>query len=96
MIRLLILFLFAYVTVFAQSDLPPNNYATTKNQCYWKSRKPFADYWQQDVHYHIVANIDEKTDIVTATQKLTYWNNSPANSCSCIPTPNCLSRRRKT
>ena len=38
---------------------------------------PHAAYWQQDVHYEIKASVDEKTDILTATQILTYWNNSP-------------------
>ena len=34
-----------------------NNYRTTENPYYWKSRKPFADYWQQDVHYRIQAKL---------------------------------------
>lgn len=38
---------------------------------------PHAGYWQQDVHYKINAEIDERTDIITATEELTYWNNSP-------------------
>ena len=38
---------------------------------------PNKDYWQQDVYYDIKADIDEITDIITAEQKLVYWNNSP-------------------
>ena len=38
---------------------------------------PHAAYWQQDVYYNIKAKIDEETDIITATQKLIYTNNSP-------------------
>ncbi len=55
----------------------PNTFQSPDNPYYWKSRKPHADYWQQDAHYKIKANIDEKTDIITATEELTYWNNSP-------------------
>ncbi len=56
---------------------PPNTYQSQDNSYYWKNRLPFAGYWQQDVHYEIKANIDEKTDIVDGKLKLTYWNNSP-------------------
>ncbi len=38
---------------------------------------PHPGYWQQDVHYRIEANIDETTDIIDATEHLTYYNNSP-------------------
>ena len=44
---------------------------------YWKNRKPNAAYWQQDVHYTIDAKINERTDIVSASEQLTYSNNSP-------------------
>ena len=56
---------------------PPNTYRNLDNPNYWKNKMPHAGYWQQDVHYEIKASIDEKTDILTATQILTYWNNSP-------------------
>ncbi len=58
---------------------PENQYRSVNNPNYWKNKLPFSDYWQQDVHYSISANIDEATDIITATEKLTYWNNSPNN-----------------
>jgi aminopeptidase N len=52
-------------------------YSSTANPFYWKNRKPFPGYWQQDVHYRIQADIDELKDIVTAKEVLTYTNNSP-------------------
>ena len=56
---------------------PPNTYQNADNPNYWKNKMPNKGYWQQDVYYNIKANIDEETDIINATQKLTYWNNSP-------------------
>lgn len=50
---------------------------TISHPDYWKSRKPFADYWQQDVHYSIDATIDDSLDQITGIEKLVYKNNSP-------------------
>ena len=61
---------------FSQS-LPPNNFQSKDNALYWKNKMPYVGYWQQDVHYNIQANIDEKTDIIDGAMQLTYWNNSP-------------------
>ncbi len=55
----------------------PNTYQNVDNPNYWKNKMPHAAYWQQDVYYNIKAKIDEETDIITATQQLTYTNNSP-------------------
>ena len=55
----------------------PNTYQNADNPNYWKNKMPHAAYWQQDVYYNIKANIDEVTDIITATENLTYTNNSP-------------------
>lgn len=52
-------------------------YKSTENQLYWKNRKPFEGYWQQDVAYTINANINERTDQVIASLSLEYTNNSP-------------------
>jgi hypothetical protein len=71
---LTIIFLLLCSSFFAQ---PPNTFQSKDNALYWKNRKPFEGYWQQDVHYMIKANIDEKTDIITASEEVTYWNNSP-------------------
>ena len=80
--NLLVLFFYTlcFSRVFAQgySDRgPENNFQSKKNPLYWKNRKPFEGYWQQDVHYHIKAAIDEKTDLVSGEEELTYTNNSP-------------------
>ena len=60
---------------FAQ--FPESTFQSASNQYYWKNRKPYEGYWQQDVHYKINARIDDKTDIIDADMELTYWNNSP-------------------
>ena len=56
---------------------PPNTYQNSDNPNYWKNKIPHKAYWQQDVYYNIKARIDEETDIITATEQLTYTNNSP-------------------
>ena len=56
---------------------PPNTYQNHDNPNYWKNKMPHKAYWQQDVYYNIKAKIDEETDIISATQKLVYTNNSP-------------------
>lgn len=72
----LLFLLFIFVnTSFAQ--FPPNTYQTAQNPNYWKNRKPNEAYWQQDIYYKISAFVDEKTDIVSGSEELTYWNNSP-------------------
>ncbi len=44
---------------------------------YWKNKKPFADYWQQDVAYSIKVKIDERKLTVGGDLELVYTNNSP-------------------
>ena len=56
---------------------PPNTYQNEDNPNYWKNKKPYTDYWQQDVHYKIKATINEESDIISAQQILEYTNNSP-------------------
>lgn len=51
-------------------------YTSTDNAYYWKNRKPYDGYWQQDVYYNIKASINEQTDIITGYEELTYKNNS--------------------
>ncbi len=77
---LFFLFSFLSVALYAQeynSVQLPNTFQHKDNPYYWKNKKPFSDYWQQDVHYKIEAQIDEKTDILHGKETLTYWNNSP-------------------
>lgn len=52
-------------------------YADASNPFYWKNRKPFQGYWQQDVNYKIKAQLNDSSDIVTGEEVLTYTNNSP-------------------
>jgi hypothetical protein len=69
---LLLLLSLLYPIVIAAQD-----YRSGSNSYYWKNRKPYEGYWQQDVHYVIKARLDDKTDIIEGAQELTYWNNSP-------------------
>ena len=76
----LLLFLFITSSVNAQikpvfSGFPASTYQSAQNKYYWKNRKPFEGYWQQDVHYKISADVDEKTDIVSGQEELIYYNN---------------------
>lgn len=64
------------VVYSAAAQFPENNYQSSSNKYYWKNRKPFEGYWQQDVHYKLTAAIDDKTDIIDGSEELTYWNNS--------------------
>src|SRR6187397_2067011 len=52
-------------------------FSGSQNELYWKNRKPFEGYWQQDVHYTIDAEIDDLQDIISGTETLVYTNNSP-------------------
>ncbi len=56
---------------------PPNTFRSADNPLYWQNREHASDYWQQDVHYRIAANVDEQTDIISSKMELSYWNNSP-------------------
>jgi len=53
------------------------DYRSVTNPLYWKNRKPIEGYWQQDVHYLIKAELNDSTDVVSGTEELIYWNNSP-------------------
>ena len=76
-----IVLIFIFQISFAQEIYnplsSPNTYQNEDNPNYWKNKPPNKSYWQQDVHYIIKAKIDEHTDIIDATQKLIYTNNSP-------------------
>lgn len=53
------------------------DYRSATNPLYWKNRMPYEGYWQQDVHYNIKAEINDSTDILSGSEELIYWNNSP-------------------
>ncbi len=74
------LFAFALLLTFSSdtfAQFPPNTYQSASNPYYWKNRKPFEGYWQQDVHYKITASLDDKSDIIDGSIELIYTNNSP-------------------
>lgn len=56
--------------------LSPSNYISAENPYYWKTR-PIPDYWQQDVHYKILCNLQPEFDKIDGVETLTYRNNSP-------------------
>ncbi|MDO8998812.1 MAG: M1 family metallopeptidase [Bacteroidota bacterium] len=69
--------LIVFLTFFSFSQNEFIDYRSATNPLYWKNRKPFEGYWQQDVHYNIKAELNDSTDILTGNEELTYWNNSP-------------------
>jgi hypothetical protein len=58
-------------------QFPEDNYRTTENRYYWKNRPPNPGYWQQDVHYKIIASLNDSTNTIDGDETLTYYNNSP-------------------
>jgi aminopeptidase N len=70
----LFLFVFGLLSFVSHAQ---SSFQSADNMHYWKNKKPFEGYWQQDVAYKIKANIDETTDIITGEEQLTYTNNSP-------------------
>ena len=47
-------------------------YRSASNPYYWKNRKPFEGYWQQDVHYIIKVTLYDSLDIVGVKEELVY------------------------
>ncbi len=72
---LLLLSALLQVPLHAQNEYI--DYRSATNPLYWKNRKPIESYWQQDVHYNIKAEINDSSDILSGSEELTYWNNSP-------------------
>ena len=69
---------FCFSQVYAPLTTGAESYSSTSNPHYWKFNRPYADYWQQDVHYQFKAFIDVDKDMVEVNNyQLTYWNNSP-------------------
>ncbi|MBT1701486.1 M1 family metallopeptidase [Fulvivirgaceae bacterium PWU4] len=48
----------------------PNSYRTG-------SGAPGPNYWQQRADYEISAEVDDKTQVLTGSEKITYYNNAP-------------------
>ena len=75
LLRIFIVIAFLSATASAQSTF--EFYRSKDNPYYWKNRKPFDGYWQQDVYYRINAEIDDVRDVISGSEQLVYWNNSP-------------------
>ena len=76
-IRLLIIFLALSIGYGASAQLQDNAYRNSGNPQYWQNRMPDKAYWEQDVAYKINAVIHEEDNRISASEELTYWNNSP-------------------
>ncbi|MFM9945314.1 MAG: M1 family aminopeptidase [Bacteroidia bacterium] len=77
---ILTVFYLIFYTATAQIFEPESAlaaYQSEDNALYWKNRKPFPGYWQQDVSYHIKAKLNDTTEIITGSETLEYANNSP-------------------
>ena len=77
---------FAYTQNIYNPLEPPNTFRNNDNPFYWKNKMPHEGYWQQDVHYKIIADIDEKSRIINGQESLEYWNNSPDTLYAAIGT----------
>ena len=54
-----------------------NDFQLPSNPHYWKNKKPYEGYWQQDVYYQIKASLNDTQELINGSEKLTYTNNSP-------------------
>ena len=73
MMKKYLLLLFIPFVMNAQTG----EYRSASNQYYWKNRKPYEGYWQQDVDYNIKATLLDSFNIIDGEEILTYYNNSP-------------------
>ncbi len=51
-------------------------YSALDNPLYWKNHPPLGDYWQQDIHYVIAAQLAPERNLMLANMELMYRNNS--------------------
>jgi hypothetical protein len=59
-------------------NITPNNaFQNPSNPHYWKNKKPYEGYWQQDVHYTINAILNDQDELINGQEILVYTNNSP-------------------
>ena len=63
--------------ILVQTDFPNNPFPSPNNPHYWKNKKPYEGYWQQDVHYTINAILNEEDELINGQEILVYTNNSP-------------------
>lgn len=71
--KIYLLLLLLILAVPAHAQVPDAG----TDSLYWKNRKPYPGYWQQDVAYNIDARIDEESHRIQASETLEYTNNSP-------------------
>ncbi|MEY4710073.1 MAG: aminopeptidase, partial [Bacteroidota bacterium] len=65
-------------TTPATPNITANNaFQNPSNPHYWKYKKPYEGYWQQDVHYTINAILNEQDELINGQETLVYTNNSP-------------------
>lgn len=69
--------IFTLISIVSFSQNEYLQYRSKNNPLYWKNRKPYSGYWQQDVHYNIYATLNDSTDIISGEEEIIYWNNSP-------------------
>ncbi len=69
---------FVHGFIYSQDyPFPPDTYRSPANPYYWQNRAPSKSYWQQDVHYKILARLNDSLNIIDGDETLNYWNNSP-------------------
>jgi hypothetical protein len=78
----ILLALFAPATHAQTAPATPNTttnnaFQNPSNPHYWKNKKPYEGYWQQDVHYTINAILNEQDELINGQEILVYTNNSP-------------------
>lgn len=65
-------------TKYVASDLfPPSSFLPAGNSYRSSTGEPGPAYWQNRVDYKIDVTLDDKADVVTGTETITYLNNSP-------------------
>ncbi|MFQ3576130.1 MAG: M1 family peptidase, partial [Cytophagales bacterium] len=65
-------------TALSQREYDTVQYRSEKNPYYWKNRKPFEGYWQQDVKLKMEVKLNDMLDFIESEKfELTYYNNSP-------------------
>ena len=72
-----IILVFCAVLIGKMAFAQLEEYRSTSNPYYWKNKKPFDGYWQQDVNYFIKGTLLDSLDLMDAKVELTYYNNSP-------------------
>lgn len=79
---LLFLFIFLTSNLFAQNNfyIPLNIKPAYEKQTRSLDGNPGINYWQNRAQYDIKVNINPRTKILTGSEDITYYNNSPDSS----------------